>query len=319
LPRLAVVQKAPVFLDRDQTLRHVVADIAEAAAGGAALVVFPEAYIPGYPIWTWRLRPGGDFGMSEELHAGLLKAAVSLDGDQLSPVMDAAAEHKVTVVLGINERDTEFSGATLYNTVVVIGPDGRLLNRHRKLMPTNPERMVWGFGDASGLRVVDSPCGRLGTLLCWENYMPLARYALYAQGVEIHVAPTYDSGDGWLGTLQHIAREGGCWVVGCGCAFRGQDVPDAFPHKAELYGESAEWVNQGDSVVVAPGGKIVAGPLRAEQGLLYADADLDRVAASRRSLDVAGHYARPDVFTLHVDRRRRSPAEFEDQPQGEDE
>ena len=309
--RIAVVQRPPVLLDRARTIADAVASIREAAANEARLVVFPEAYIPGYPSWIWRLRPGGDMALAEKLHSQLLANAVSLDGDDLAPVREAAKEHNVTVVCGIDERDAEFSRGTLYNTVVMIGPDGSLLNRHRKLMPTNPERMVWGFGDASGLQVLDTACGRIGALICWENYMPLARCALYALGVQIYIAPTYDSGDKWIGTLQHIAREGGCWVVGSGMAFRPSDIPASVPGKAELYPNSDEWINPGDSVVIEPGGKIAAGPMRRELGILYADINLERVGIARRSLDVVGHYSRPDIFQLHVNTSAQKPVEFD--------
>jgi nitrilase len=178
-------------------------------------------------------------------------------------------------------------------------------------MPTNPERMVWGFGDATGLKVVDTPCGKLGTLICWENYMPLARYALYAQGVEIYIAPTYDSGDEWTETLKHIAREGGCWVVGCGNLMQGSDMPADIPEKARLYPDEAEWINAGDSVVIAPGGEIIAGPMHEEQGILYCEIDRERAAISKRALDVTGHYSRADIFTLHVNTKAQSPVEFE--------
>ncbi|RPH58485.1 MAG: carbon-nitrogen hydrolase family protein [Acidobacteria bacterium] len=308
--RIAVVQRPPVLLNRSRTIADAVTAIHEAAANEARLVVFPEAYIPGYPAWIWRLRPGGDMALAEKLHSQLLANAVSLDGDDLAPLREAAKEHKVTVVCGIDERDAEFSRGTIYNTVVVIGPEGSLLNRHRKLMPTNPERMVWGLGDASGLKVLDTPCGRIGALICWENYMPLARCALYALGVEIYIAPTYDSGDKWIGTLQHIAREGGCWVVGSGIAFRSSDIPESVPGKAELYPNSDEWINPGDSVVIEPGGKIAAGPMRREVGILYADIDLERVGIARRSLDVVGHYSRPDIFQLRVNTSALKPVEF---------
>ena len=309
--RIAVVQRPPVLLNRSGTIADAVTAIREVAANGARLVVFPEAYIPGYPAWIWRLRPGGDMALAEKLHSQLLANAVSLEGDDLAPLREAANEHKVTVVCGIDERDAEFSRGTVYNTVVVIGPDGYLLNRHRKLMPTNPERMVWGFGDASGLKVLDTPCGRIGALICWENYMPLARYALYALGVEIYIAPTYDSGDTWIGTLQHIAREGGCWVVGSGMAFRASDIPDNVPGKSDLYPNADEWINAGDSVVIEPGGKIAAGPMRGELGILYADVDLERVGIARRSLDVVGHYSRPDIFQLHVNTSPLKSGKFE--------
>jgi len=211
----------------------------------------------------------------------------------------------------MNERESNLSQATLYNTVIVIGPDGTLINRHRKLMPTNPERMVWGFGDASGLNVVDTPAGRIGTLICWEDYMPLARYALYSKGVEIYIAPTYDSGDEWLGTLQHIAREGRCWVVGCGNLLKGSDIPDDFPEKSKLYPDNNEWVNSGDSVVIAPGGEICVGPMREEEGILYCEVDHERAGIAKRTLDVAGHYSRPDIFKLHINTEPQSPVEYE--------
>jgi len=312
--RIAIVQKPPVLLDRTRTITEAVAGIREAAGNGAKLVVFPEAHIPGYPAWIWRLRPGGDMALTEKLHAQLLANAVSFDGDHLAPLQNAAKEHQVTVVCGMDERDAEFSRGTVYNTVVVVGPDGQILNRHRKLMPTNPERMVWGFGDASGLRVVETPCGRIATLICWESYMPLARYALYARGVEIYIAPTYDAGDRWVSTLQHIAREGGCWVLGSGVALRSSDIPDNVPGKADLYPKADEWVNPGDSVVIEPGGKIAAGPMRREIGILYADIDLERVGIARRSLDVTGHYSRPDIFQLQVNTDALRPVDFSGAP-----
>jgi nitrilase len=311
MSRIAVVQRPPVLLDRGRTLHAAVAAVAEAARGGAKLVVFPEAFVPGYPVWIWRLKPGADMGLAGTLHARLLDNAVSLRRGDLDALCAAAKENALTVVCGMHERDEDFSRSTLYNTVVVIGPDGTILNRHRKLMPTNPERMVWGMGDASGLQVVDTPCGRVGTLLCWESYMPLARYALYAQGVEIYVAPTYDAGESWVGTMQHVAREGGCWVVGSGLAMKASDIPESFPERARLYPDPEEWVNPGDSVVVAPGGKIEAGPLSRQTGILYAEIDAARCGSARRTLDVAGHYSRPDVFELHVNRRPRQPVAFD--------
>jgi nitrilase len=310
MAKLAIIQESPAFLDRKATLDKAVALAAKAAAQGAELIVFPEAFIPAYPAWIWRLRPGGDFGLSEQIHARLLDNAVDLAQNDLAPLLQAAAKHKVTIVCGINERDGELSRATLYNTVVIIGPEGQILNRHRKLMPTNPERMVWGFGDAAGLKVVDTPCGRVGALICWENFMPLARYALYAQGIEIYIAPTYDSGDGWIGTMQHIAREAKCWVVGSGTALKVSDIPEDFPNKSTLYPDPKAWVNPGDSVVVAPGGEIVAGPMRNEQGILYAEIDSQRTGIAKRALDITGHYARPDIFQLHVNTQPQSPVRF---------
>ncbi|HEY1456228.1 MAG TPA: nitrilase-related carbon-nitrogen hydrolase, partial [Candidatus Dormibacteraeota bacterium] len=217
---------------------------------------------------------------------------------------------EVTVSIGIHERDGRFSRGTLYNTAVLIGPDGAVLNRHRKLMPTNPERMVWGTGDAVGLRVTDTPAGRVGGLICWENYMPLARFALYAQGCEVYLAPTWAAGDRWVSTLRHIASEGRCWVLGNGTAMRGKDIPKEFPKRSELFPDQEDWFNPGDSLIVNPSGDIVAGPLHEQHGILYADCDPALASAAKRTLDVAGHYGRPDIFKLEVNRAALPPIDF---------
>jgi nitrilase len=177
-------------------------------------------------------------------------------------------------------------------------------------MPTNPERMVWGAGDASGLRVINTPVGRIGTLICWENYMPLSRYALYAQGIDIYIAPTYDSGDDWLCSMQHIAREAGCWVINSGNLLHATDIPNDLEERATLYPDADEWVNSGDSAIIAPGGQLVAGPLHNEEGILYAEIDTERAAMARRTLDVVGHYSRPDIFTLQVNTNAYAPISF---------
>lgn len=311
MTKLALVQKSPAFLDKQKTIQLAVDCIEEAASSGAQLVVFTECFIPGYPTWIWRLRPGADWNLSEELHQRLSENAVNMDSNDLAPLYQAARKYQLTIVCGIEERDNHLSQSTLYNTVIIIGPDGTLLNKHRKLMPTNPERMVWGFGDATGLKVIDTIGGRIGSLMCWENYMPLARYALYAQGVEIYIAPTYDSGESWLGTLQHIAREGCCWVVGCGNMMKGSDIPEDFPEKTSIYPEADEWINPGDSVVIAPGGEIVAGPMNKESGILYHDIDVEKARIAKRALDVTGHYSRPDIFQLRVNTQAQVPCIFE--------
>jgi nitrilase len=308
--RVAVVQHPPRLLDRGASLARAVELVAEAAEAGASLVTFPEAFVPGYPLWMWRLRPGADYGLTDELHRRLVASAVDLTTDDLAPLARAAKEYAATVVVGLHERDGAFSRATLYNTVVVLSADGAVVNRHRKLMPTNPERMVWGLGDATGLRVVDTPSGRVGALICWESYMPLARFALYADGVELYCAPTWDSGEGWLATMRHIAQEGRCWVLGNGTSLQARDVPENFPRRGELFPDDDEWLNDGDSVIVSPEGQVVAGPLHREHGILYCDCDPSRAAASRRTLDVSGHYGRPDVFRLEVNRRPQPPVVF---------
>jgi nitrilase len=283
----------------------------EAADLGAGLMVFPEAYLSGYPAWIWQLRPGGDYGLTSEINTRLLENSIDLARGDLGPLQEAAAERGVVVVCGIHERDGEYSRSTIYNTLVTIDADGRVVNRHRKLVPTNPERMVWGQGDASGLRVVDTQAGRLGGLICWENYMPLARYALFADGVEIYIAPTWDSGEMWLATMRHIAAEGRCWVIGAGCSMHTDDLPVDFPDRGRLWPED-QWINPGDSVVVQPGGELVAGPLHEIHDLLVVEIDPATAAPARRTLDVSGHYARSDVFHLTIDRRSQTPAQFED-------
>jgi nitrilase len=309
--KIAVIQRPPVFLDREKTILQVLEQIDEAAGEGASLLVFPEAYIPGYPTWIWRLRPGGDMAVSSEIHARLRQNSVDLTRGDLQPVLDAAVKHNVTIVLGLNELDSRFTGTTLFNTVVIIGPDGRILNRHRKLMPTNPERMVWGMGDASGLKVVDTPAGRLGALICWESYMPLARYALCAQGIDIYVAPTWDSGETWVASMRHIAREAGCWVISTATALQGKDIPTDFPNFDKLF-DPNEWINDGGAVVVKPSGAIAAGPLSRDPAILYAEIDTETARRARRSLDVCGHYSRPDIFSFSVDRREHLPVQFRD-------
>jgi nitrilase len=310
MSKVAVVQKAPVVLNRGASVARAVELLEQAASQGAEMIVFTEAFIPGYPAWIWRLRPGSDWGTNEALHKRLLEHAVDLESDQLDPLYQAATKHQVTVVCGMHERDHRCSRATLYNTVVVVGPDGALLNRHRKLMPTNPERMVWGAGDASGLRVINTPVGRIGCLICWENYMPLSRYALYAQGIDIYIAPTYDSGDDWLCSMRHIAREAGCWVINSGNLLHAADIPGDLEERATLYPDADEWVNSGDSAIIAPGGQLVAGPLHNEEGILYAEIDIERAAMARRTLDVVGHYSRPDIFTLQVNTTAYVPVSF---------
>jgi nitrilase len=300
-----------VLLDRDKTIAEALQSVEEAVREGASLLVFPEAYIPGYPAWIWRLKPGGDMALSSEIHARLRQNAVDLGGNDLAKLQEAAARRRVTIVLGLNEIDRHFSGTTLFNTVVVIGPDGALLNRHRKLMPTNPERMIWGMGDATGLKVIDTPAGRLGCLICWECYMPLARYALYAQNIEIFVNPTWDYGETCLATLRHIAKEAGSWVIGTATALQGSDIPGDFPDRDRLF-EPGEWINDGDAVVIKPTGAIAAGPLKREKGILYTDIDVEAARRARRSLDVCGHYARPDIFSFSVNRKALSPVAFSD-------
>ncbi len=308
--KISVVQEPPVYLDLERTMERALDLIVQAANDGAGLVVFPEAWFPGYPTFIWRLPPGAGMGKTDEIYARLQANSIDRINGGLKPLKDAAREHGVVLVLGYQELDSGLSGSTLFNSCAIIDADGTIVNNHRKLMPTNPERMVWGFGDASGLNVVETAAGRIGTLICWENYMPLARFALYAQEIDILVAPTWDSGDTWLATMQHIAREGGCWVVGCATSLEVSDIPTDVPYYDELFPNKDEWINPGDAVVYKPFGGVLAGPMRCEKGLLMAEIDPGAARASRRKFDVSGHYARPDIFTLMVDRSPQTPIAF---------
>ena len=309
--KIALVQHPPVLGNRSETIEKAASLIEEAARAEARLVVLPEAFVPGYPTYIWRLKPGGDMALSSEIHALMLANAVSLDGTHLKPLQNIAKLYNIDVLIGVNEIDNSQSRSTLFNTYVHINGDGAYANVHRKLMPTNPERMVWGFGDGQGLRVIETPVGRVGALICWENYMPLARMALYSQGVDIYVAPTWDSSDGWQGTMQHIAREARCYVVSCCSTMRGSDIPADFPGSNTIF-TSNEQINPGRSSIIAPGGALITGPLDGEAGILYANIDLAEVRNSRRSLDIAGHYNRPDIFDFKVNRTRQEAASFTD-------
>ena len=241
------------------------------------------------------------------MYAELLANAVAVPGEAAGRLCDAAREAGVVVAIGINELNSEASGTSIYTTLLYIGPDGALLGKHRKVMPTGGERLVWSLGDGSDLEVYSLPFGRLGGLLCWENYMPLARYAMWAWGAEIFVAPTWDRGEPWLSTMRHVAKEGRCYVVGCCSPMRLDDIPDRFAFKAKYLASVERWINPGDSVIVDPDGKVVAGPASEQETILFADVDRSSITGPRWQLDVAGHYARPDIFELII---HREPKRF---------
>lgn len=302
--RIAAVQAASVFLDLDASVDKACALIREAAAGGATLVVFPEAFLPGYPLWVWWIPPGQTHAL-RALYSRLHESSLTIPGPETRRLGEVAAECGVTVAIGVTERSSEGSDSTLYNTLVYLGPDGTLLGKHRKLIPTAGERLVWGQSAEAALDVYALPFGRLGGLICWENYMPLARYALLAQGEQIHVAPTWDRGEPWLSTMRHVAKEGRCFVVGACQAFHKHHIPDTLAFKQDWLGAVEGWINPGLSVIVDPDGKVVAGPLDAQEGILYADVQPHQLIGPRWQLDVAGHYARPDLFDLRVHQEPR--------------
>lgn len=314
--RIAAVQASPVFMDLDATISKACRLIEEASAGGATLVVFPEAFVPGYPLWVWFVPPGHTHPL-RKLYAELHRNAMAIPGPEVSRLAQAAADCRITVAIGVNERNTEGSNSTLYNTLLYLGADGRVLGTHRKLIPTAGERLVWGQAAGCDLEVFDLPFGRLSGLLCWENYMPLARYALLAWGEQIHVAPTWDRGEPWISTMRHVAKEGRCVVVGACQVLHKDDIPDEAEFKRTYLADVSGWINPGLSVIVDPDGKIVAGPLESVEGILYADIAAHQLVGPRWQLDVAGHYARPDIFELRVHRATRPFVTMAD-PEGDE-
>jgi nitrilase len=296
--KVACVQAEPVILDREATVDKLVGLAAEAAGEGASLLVFPEAFIPVYPSSTWaKALAGWGDERAKDAFARLAAEAVAVPGEAADRIGEAAREHGVWIVTGVTEVDPQRPG-TLYNTLLYHGPDGRLALRHRKLVPTNHERLVWGQGDGGGLRAIPTGLGRIGGLICWENYMPLARFALYESGVEIYIASTADDSEAWQSTLVHIARESRAFVVAPSHFQRASSYPDDFPLRDEL--EGLDVIGHGGSAILAPDGSYLAGPLYGEEGVLYAELDPAVLLAERQRFDPAGHYHRPDVLRLKV-------------------
>jgi nitrilase len=304
--RVAVVQAAAVPFDRDACVEKAVRLIGEAAATGAKVVVFPEAFIGGYP-------KGLDFGtvlgrrdvQGREEFRRYHEAAIFVPAAETARIGEAAAANACYVVMGIIERD----GGTCYCTVIFFGPDGALLGKHRKLMPTAMERIIWGFGDGSTLTTVESPYGTIGSVICWENYMPMMRMAMYAKGVALYCAPTADDRNTWLPSMQHIALEGRCFVLSA-CQFltRG-DFPEDV--RVKIGDAPGDVLMRGGSVIVGPLGQVLAGPVFGTEAIITADLDLDEIPRAKFDFDVTGHYSRPDVFQLVVNERATSPVRTE--------
>jgi len=295
---VACVQAEPVILDRERTLDKLEALAAESARSGAELVVFPETFVPVYPSSLWaKAFAGWQNDGAKETFARLAQNSIAIGSPSEQRLAACARELGIWLVTGVNEVEPERPG-TIYNALLYHAPDGTLALHHRKLVPTNHERLIWGQGDGRGLHAVETGFGRLGGLVCWENYMPLARFALYESGVEIYVASTADDGDEWQATLVHIARESRAYVVSP-CAFqRASAYPDDFPLRAELDGAGV--LGRGGSAILAPDGSYLAGPLYDEEGILYAELDPARLLAERQRFDPVGHYHRPDVLRLGV-------------------
>lgn len=310
-PRItaASVQASPVYFDTDATVDKVCRLIGEASSAGADLIVFPEAYVGGYP-WglAFGTAVGGRSDAGRRTWERYWRAAIDVPGPETQRIGEAVASAGAYAVVGVVERDSTYSAGTLYCTLLYFGPDGSLLGKHRKLKPTASERLIWGEGDGSTLTTIDTPFGTVGGLICWENYMPLARMAMYGQGVDIYLAPTADARGRWQATLQHISLEGRCFVIGCN-----QYVTrDMYPADLELASELEVWPEtlcRGGSAIYDPAGECLGGPLYDEEGIVLAELDMSAVPRGKFDFDVTGHYARPDVFRLEVDRRERKPVE----------
>ncbi len=292
--RVACVQAEPVILDRAATLDKLEGLAGDVAAGGAKLALFPETFIPVYPSSRWARYLTHWDGNAKEVFGRLAQQSLQIPGPDVDRLGGIARSNELWLAVGANELD----GGTIYNVLLVFSPEGELVLHHRKLMPTNHERLVWGLGDGKGLTAVETPLGRIGGLICWENLMPLARFSLYASGVEIYLAPTADDSEQWHVSMQHIARESRAYVLSC-CVFQ---RASSFPDDVQL-AEGTELVGRGGSAILAPDGSYLVGPLWDEEGILFAELEPARLYEERQRFDPAGHYHRPDVFEFGLRQR----------------
>jgi nitrilase len=294
------VQAAPVSFDREFTLEKVRVLTREAAGRGSKLVVFPEAFVSAYPRgMTFGAVIGDRTPEGREWYRRYWESSIDVPGESVDLLGEIARDSGVFIVIGVIERE----GGSLYCTALFLAPNGDYLGKHRKLMPTASERLVWGQGDGSTMPVFDTDIGKIGAAICWENMMPLYRTALYAKGVQIYVAPTADSRETWIATMRHIALEGRCFVLSANQFARRSDYPKDYP--GELPTDPNAIVTRGGSCIVDPLGKIMAGPVYDQEAILTADIDLSDVVRGKFDFDVVGHYARPDIFELRVN---ESPA-----------
>lgn len=300
--RAAVVQAAPVAFDVDATLDKAERLIVGAAASGVQLIVFPEAFVSCYPRGlTFGTAVGSRTPEGREDFRRYWESAIDVPGPAVDRLSSMARGNGVFLVMGVIERD----GGTLYCTVLFFADDGQYLGKHRKLMPTAAERLIWGYGDGSTMPVFDTSIGRLGAVICWENYMPLLRMTMYSKGIQIYCAPTADGRDGWTASMRHVALEGRCFVLSCNQFARRHDYP--VDYDAIQGGDPDLILSRGGSMIVSPLGEVLAGPNFEEETILSADLDLDEIARGKFDFDVVGHYARPDVFQLHVNENPAPP------------
>ena len=304
--KVAVVQAAPIMLDCAATTEKACRLIQEAAKEGARLVLLPEAFIPAYPRGlSFGTVIGSRTEAGRRAYARYWDESVDVPGPVTQAIGEAAAQANVYVAVGVVEREQKYRGGTLYCTLLYFGPDGRLLGKHRKLKPTGAERLIWGEGDGSTLTTLQTEIGTLGGLICWENYMPLARMAMYQKGVDLYLAPTADARDTWQATIQHIAFEGRCFVLSANQYVTREMMPADW----EDLDPAAPALCRGGSAIVGPLGQYLAGPLYDQEGMLVAEVDLDLIKQARFDFDPVGHYNRPDVFRLIVNESPNQAAE----------
>lgn len=297
--KVAVIQDSPVIFDLEKTLDKIERLTKEAASEGAKLLLFPEGFVSSYPKYlNFGTVVGSRTNEGREVWLKYVNSSVQVPGPATDRLGCIASTYSVYLVVGVIERDENTNG-TLYCTVLYFSPTGQLLGKHRKLKPTAAERLVWGEGSGDTLTTYDTKIGKIGGLICWENYMPLARMSMYRKGVEIYLAPTADHRDTWVSSMQHIAREGRCFVLGCNQFVKGNEYPEDVL-KLEGISQLPDIVTTGGSVIVSPLGKILAGPLSNKAGILYAELDMEDIIRSKLDFDVIGHYARDDVFEFNV-------------------
>lgn len=292
----ATVQASPILFDKKKTIEKIGDLTSEAARQNARLILFPEVFIPGYPRGlSFGTVVGGRSDEGRELFLRYWENAVEVQSKETEQLGKFAKEAKAYLVIGVTEKDK--ISDTLFCTLLYFSPSGELLGKHRKLKPTAAERILWGEGDGGDLTVYETPLGKIGGLICWENYMPLARMALYQQGIEIYLAPTADGRDTWQATLSHIACESRCYVLGCNQFVTKDSYPDFLKEEVK---NQPSIMSSGGSVIISPLGKVLAGPLFDKEGILYADLDPREIIKAKMDFDVIGHYARPDVFDFKL-------------------
>ncbi len=307
---VAVVQAAPVLFNLAASVDKACQLIQKCAVEGAKLILFPEAFLPAYPRGlTFGTIVGSRSDAGRRTWLRYWENCVEIPSPATDKIGEAAQEADAFVAMGIIEKDQISRGGTLYCTILYFGPDGNILGKHRKLKPTASERLIWGEGDGSTLTVIDTDFVKFGGLICWENYMPLARTALYGKGVEIYLAPTADSRDTWQATLQHIALEGRCFVLGCN-QYVTKDMYPSDLEGIEDLADQPDVMCRGGSTIISPLGEVLAGPLYNQEGILYAEVDLDKIVQSKYDFDVIGHYARPDVFQLKVNEAPQTSVQY---------